>query len=170
MNFHPVTQLHTLILLLILALTSCGGPTRPPEFSKGHLNKAAEPQNHIPATVAQTTLLPAPKARPPVETYTVVVNGVSAKDLLFSMARDAQINLDIHDDIKGTVTLNAIDQTLPQILERISHQAAIRYTLEDNTLRVRADRPYLESYIIDYVNIARESKGVIRVATNIGST
>ncbi len=170
MNFHPVTQLHAFVLLLILALTSCGGPTRPPAFSEGHLDKATEPQNHIPEAVSQTTLLPAPKARPPVETYTVVVSGVSTKDLLFSMARDAQINLDIHDDIEGTVTLNAIDQTLPQILERISQQSAIRYSLEDNTLRVRADLPYLQSYVIDYVNIARESKGIIRVATNIGST
>ncbi|VAW62882.1 Type II secretion pathway protein D homolog [hydrothermal vent metagenome] len=170
MIFHKITKLLALILLPILALTSCGGPTRPPAFSEGHLDKAIEPQSHIPAAVSQTTLLPAPKARPPIETYTVVVSGVSAKDLLFSMARDAHINLDIHDDIKGTVTLNAIDQTFPQILERISQQTAIRYSLEDNTLRVRADLPYLQSYIIDYVNIARQSKGIIRVATNIGST
>jgi len=157
------------VLALCALLGSCG-PTRPPEMSEGHINKVKQAAADIPQSVTQTTLLPAPIKRPPLETYTVVVSGVSAKDLLFSMARDAQINLDIHDDIEGTVTLNAIDQTLQQILERIAHQVNIRYSLEDNTLRVRADIPYLQNYSIDYVNIARESKGVVRVATNIGST
>jgi len=165
----PSTQALLAILCLSISLVSCG-PTRPPEASEGHLDTVEEKQASIPEPVAQTTLLPVPEARPQLETYTVVVSGVAVKDLLFSMARDAQINLDIHDDIEGTVTLNAIDQTLQQILERVSQQADIRYTLENNTLRVRADTPYLQSYTVDYVNISRVSKGIIRVATNIGST
>ncbi|MCW8933477.1 MAG: pilus (MSHA type) biogenesis protein MshL [Gammaproteobacteria bacterium] len=165
----PLNQASLAILCLSLCLISCG-PTRPPEPSEGHLDKTQEIQQSIPEAVSQTTLLPVPEARPQLETYTVVVSGVTVKDLLFSMARDAQINLDIHDDIEGTVTLNAIDQTLQQILERVSQQADIRYNLEDNTLRVRADKPYLATYTVDYVNISRVSKGIIRVATNIGST
>ena len=159
----------SLTLALSTAVVSCG-PSRPIEHSTGHLSEVADKQSDIPATIAQTTLLPPPTFRPKLETYTVVVSGVSAKDLLFSMARDAKINLDIHEDIEGSVTLNAIDQTLEQILDRISQQVAIRYSLEDNTLRVRADIPYLSTYKVDYVNISRESKGVVRVATNIGST
>jgi len=156
-------------ITLSLSIISCG-PTRPPTPSEAHLDSVKESQQNIPAPVTQTTLLPPPKPRPQLETYTVVVSGVAAKDLLFSMARDAKINLDIHDNIQGTVTLNAIDQTLPQILERISQQVNIRYKLDNNTLRIRADKPYLETYVVDYVNISRESKGIIRVATNIGST
>ena len=159
----------SLSLALSIAVVSCG-PTRPVVHSTGHISEVAEKQSDIPAPVTQTTLLPPPKFRPKLETYTVVVSGVSAKDLLFSMARDAKINLDIHDDIEGIVTLNAIDQTLEQILDRIAQQVAIRYSLEDNTLRVRADKPYLSTYKVDYVNISRKSKGVVRVATNIGST
>jgi len=157
------------VFLLSALLISCG-PTRPPEPSKGHITEAREIHSDIPDTINQTTLLPPPLKRPPVETYTVVVSGVSTKDLLFSMARDAHINLDIHDDIEGSVTLNAIDQTLEQILYRISRQVNIRYSVDENTIRVRADKPYLRSYKVDYVNISRESKGIIRVATNIGST
>lgn len=158
------------ISISICTLVVSCGPTRSIEQSKGHLTESAEKQSDIPQTVTQTTLLPPPDSRPKLETYTVVVSGVSAKDLLFSMARDAKINLDIHDDIEGTVTLNAIDQTLDQILDRIAQQVNIRYELQDNTLRVRADIPYLQTYKVDYVNISRESKGVVRVATNIGST
>lgn len=154
---------------LCLSLLACG-PTRPPEQSKGHISEVQPQAKDIPRTVTQTTLLPVPQARPKLETYTVVVSDVPTRDLLFSMARDAKINLDIHQDIEGRVTLNAIDQTLEQILDRIAQQTDIRYSLEKNTLRVRADKPYLETYKVDYVNISRKSKGVIRVATNIGST
>ncbi len=156
-------------VLIVVISVSCG-PTRPPEFSKGHITESQPKQIDIPDIIRQTTLLPPPVKRPQLETYTVVVSGVSAKDLLFSMARDAQINLDIHDDIEGTVTLNAIDQTLEKILQRISQQVSVRYAMDENTLRIRADKPYLHTYKVDYVNISRESKGIIRVATNIGST
>jgi len=156
-------------LLAVFLLVACG-PTRSPVLSEGHLDSVKDVQKTIPPALTHTTLLPAPVARPQRETYTVVVSDVFVKDLLFSMARDAKINLDIHDDIKGKVSINVIEQTLPQILERISQQVDIRYTFEKNTLRVRADHPYLETYVVDYVNISRESKGVIRVATNIGST
>ncbi len=156
-------------LACALLLISCG-PTRPPERSQGHLDTAGEDLREIPAPVSQTTLLPPPALRPQLETYTVVVSNVPVKDLLFSMARDAQINLDIHDDIEGRVTLNAIDQTLEQILERISEQADIRYSIEPTSLRIRADKPYLQTYKVDYVNISRTSRGVVRVSTNIGST
>jgi len=171
MNFKLLKNilLQVLIMFFTLSNISCG-PTRPTAQSEGHLAKKQLKQSTIPNTVSQTTLLPEPVNKPPLETYTVVVNSVPAKDLLFSLARDAKINLDLHDDIKGSVTLNAIDQTLPQILERISQQTNIRYTIEENTVRIRADTPYLATYIVDYVNISRESKGVIRVATNIGST
>lgn len=157
------------IVSLCLSLLACG-PTRPPEQSKGHISEVPQQAKDIPQAVTQTTLLPAPQTRPRLETYTVVVSGAPTRDLLFSMARDAKINLDIHEDIEGKVTLNAIDQTLEQILDRIAQQTDIRYSLDKNTLRVRADKPYLETYKVDYVNISRKSKGVIRVATNIGST
>jgi len=171
MNFKLLKNLSIQIwvLFFLISSTSCG-PTRPTAQSEGHLAKKHLKQSSIPKTVTQTTLLPEPIPRPSLETYTVVVNSVPAKDLLFSLARDAKINLDLHEDIKGNVTLNAIDQTLPQILERISQQTNIRYVIEKNTVRIRADTPYFDTYIVDYVNISRESKGIIRVATNIGST
>lgn len=171
--------LKALPVYLCFLVLSCG-PTHAPEispnrlssdtFSEGHIDTLKKQPGTIPPALSQTTLLPKPELHPPLETYTVVVNGVAAKDLLFSMARDAQLNLDIHDDITGRVTLNAIDQTLQQILQRIAEQVDIRYSMESNTLRIRRDSPYLQTYSVDYVNISRESKGIVRVATSIGST
>jgi general secretion pathway protein D len=151
-------------------LSACG-LTRSLEESAGHINKGSiDKSGEIPAAISKITLLPEPETRPKLETYTVVVSDVPVKDLLFSMARDANLNIDIYNNIKGNVSLNAIDQTLPQILERLTKQVDIRYELDDGTLKVSADTPYIRIYKIDYVNMSRESKGVVRVATTLGST
>ena len=68
------------------------------------------------------------------ETYSVVVNNVRVQDLLFALARDAKLNVDIHPGVTGSVTLNAIDQTLPQLLGRIARQVDMRYEIDGQTL------------------------------------
>src|SRR5262249_2904224 len=80
----------------------------------------AAPSGTIPEPVQISTVLPEPKPTLKPETYTVVVNGVKVQELLFALARDAKVNVDIHSGISGVVTLNAIDQTLPQLLARIT--------------------------------------------------
>ena len=124
----------------------------------------------IPAPVASAPVLPRPGQRPELETYTVVVNDVPVRELLFSMARDAKLNLDIENAIDGRVTMNAIDQTLPKILDRIAQQTAIRYQLVDDTLRVQADTPFLKTYSVGYLNMARISSGLVEVSSEISST
>ena len=86
------------------------------------------------------------------------------------MARDADLNLDIDSDISGKITMNAIDQTLPKILDRIEAQSDITYFLEGNTIKVKADKPYLHIYNINYLNINRSSSGKVSVSTEIGAT
>ena len=159
-----------LTLNLLILMSGCG-LTKPPEESEGHITKKSiNDSGAIPETISKTIILPEPEEKPSLETYTVIVSDVPVKDLLFSMARDAKLNLDLSNDLKGKVTLNAIDQTLPQILERLTKQADIRYELDDGTLRVSADLPYMHTYKIDYVNMERDTKGVVRVATTLGST
>src|SRR3970040_2168237 len=92
---------------------------RPFEPSAGHIKSDEKQAGQIPELVQKTPILPAPQAPVELEKYTVVVNEVPAKELLFALARDAKINVDIDPRIDGNVTINAVDQTLPQILDRI---------------------------------------------------
>ena len=151
-------------------VVSCGA-TNPPELSEGHIKSAPEKiSGEIPAPVMQVPALPKPGKRKKLETYTVVVNQVPVRELLFSMARDADLNIDIDSEISGKITMNAIDQTLPKILERIEVQADIRYTLEGKTLKVVADKPVLYVYNVNYLNMDRSSGGTVSVSTEIGAT
>ena len=123
----------------------------------------------IPPIINRIIPLPLPVAAPKTETYSVVVSNVPAQEVLFALARDAKINLDIQNGIQGTVTLNAIDQTLPRILSRMAKQVDMRYELDGTNLVIMPDTPFLRHYKIDYVNMTRDADGAISNATQVGS-
>ena len=127
----------------------------------------ARVEGTIPPPVQITPVLPQPKPAARPETYSVVVNNVRVQELLFALARDARLNVDIHPDITGTVTLNAIDQTLPQLLTRIARQVDMRYEMDGQNLVVMRDTPYLRVYRVDYVNLARDARSVASVSTQV---
>jgi general secretion pathway protein D len=138
----------------MFALAACSQtPLKP---SPAHIvADAAPPQGAIPAPVQVAPALPPPSPATRPETYSVVVNNVRVQDLLFALARDAKLNVDIHPSLTGSVTLNAIDQTLPQLLSRISNQVDMRYEMQGQTLAVTRDTPILRSYQVDYVSSSR---------------
>ena len=152
----------------VLVLGACAHP--PIQQSDTHL-RAGEPapSGTVPAPIQISTILPKPKPTQRPETYSVVVNGVKVQELLFALARDAKLNIDVHAGITGTVTLNAIEQTLPQLLSRISKQVDMRWELDGPNLIVMPDSPYLHTYRIDYVNMERTSTGTVGVSSQIGT-
>jgi len=157
------------VLLVLVLLPGCSA-TNPPTQSPAHLSRASEPTGEIPAPVQQTPFLPQPKLSAPPETYTVTVSDVSVKELLFALARDAKLNLDIHPNVSGTVTLNAVKQTLPQILSRIAEQISLRYEVIGPNLVISPDLPHVRTYKVDYLNMTRETKSNVSVATEIATT
>ncbi len=153
-----------------VALAGCGQiPLKPSPAHVGVSDQAVRPEGAIPAPVQMVPVLPPPSPTTRPETYSVVVNNVRVQDLLFALARDAKLNVDIHPGITGTVTLNAIDQTLPQLLGRISRHIDMRYEIDGQTLTVMRDTPYLRVYRVDYVNLARDSTSQVNLSTQVSS-
>lgn len=161
-----------------LALTSLvlvGGCVPPQAFdtSPGHIGQPTQPAVPIappPAPVKAAPALAPPKPSAPVPTYTVVVNDVPVKDLLFSIARDTQYNIDLHPGITGRVSLNAVQEPLPAILDRIARQANLRYEMNGRTVSIMPDTPYVKTYSVNYVNVARNTTSSVGVAAQIAST
>jgi MSHA type pilus biogenesis protein MshL len=153
-----------------LVLIGCAAPPMP-MTEQGHIDKAdsapVKPSGTIPAPVQLPVVPPRPQPAAKAETYSVVVNSVRVHELLFALARDAKLNIDIHPGITGAVTLNAIDQTLPQLLNRISKQVDMRYELDGPNLIVMPDTPFLRVYKINYVNMVRDTSGDVSVSAEI---
>jgi general secretion pathway protein D len=147
-------------------------PSVPP--SDGHISaESVVPEEHkasILPPVTTAPFLPPPQAKAKPTTYSVVVHEVPVKELLLALARDTKENIDIHPGLQGLVSLNAIDETLPAILERISKQVNMRYRAEGRTIVVSPDTPYLKTYKINYVNLIRDTKSTISVSGKVGGT
>lgn len=171
MSIRKTVCLNGILFALMAFVVGCGAnlPERPTDGR--HLAVTDAPAaTAIPEVVRTPSLVPPPEPEGKVELYSVVVQDVPVRELLFEIARDAALNIDVHPEITGNVTLNAIDQTLPQILNRLARQVDIRWNLERPNLIVEPDKPVLRTYRIDYVNIARKSKGEVSVATSIATT
>lgn len=158
---------YLLIFAACFLVTACG--TQPIAPSTGHIRDEPRPAGNIPQPVGQSVLLPPPKPTAKTETYSVVVNDVPVRELLFALARDAKLNVDVHPGIEGNITLNAIDQSLPQLLTRIARQVDMRYEIDGPNLTVLRDVPYLKQYKVDYLNMAREATSNVSIATQIAS-
>lgn len=162
--------------IAILALAGCAHQSKIPP-SQGHIDgngssRADQAANKadIPKPIKNNVYLPPPKARAKEQTYSVVVNEVPVKEILFALARESKLNVDIHPSIQGRVTLNAVDQTLPAILERLAKQVDLTYKIDGNVLSITPDMPVLRNYKVDYVNMSRDTTGFIGAAAEISST
>ena len=160
--------------LALASLVMMGGCVPPQAFdtSPGHISQPSRPAVLAPppAPVKAAPALPPPKPGAPVPTYTVVVNDVPVKDLLFSIARDTQYNIDLHPGITGNVSLNAVQEPLPAILDRIARQANLRYEMNGRTVSIMPDTPFVKTYSVNYVNVARNTTSSVGVAAQIAST
>jgi general secretion pathway protein D len=158
-------------LASLIAMAGCV-PPQAFDTSPGHITRP--PADPVlpppPAPVRAAPALPPPQPAVPVPTYTVVVNDVPVKDLLFSIARDTQYNIDLHPGIGGKVSLNAVQEPLPAILDRIARQANLRYEMNGRTVSIMPDTPYARTYTVNYVNVARNTTSSVGVAAQIAST
>ena len=156
------------VTVVACALIGCGQPPIKPAENHIHAGEVG-PAGSIPPPVQVTPLLPKPQAGNRPETYSVVVNNVRVQELLFALARDARLQIDIDPSLSGAVTLNAIDQTLPQLLSRIMRQVDMRYEIDGDTLVVMRDSPFLRSYKIDYLSASRNVKMQSTASTQFGA-
>ena len=152
---------------LALLLVACSGPVPLPQ-SNQHLAPSPAVLGKPPEFALAPPMPKPPRPSQRQELYSVVMRDVAVQDLLFALARDAKLNIDIHPQITGTVTMNVNDQTLVEILDRVARQVDLRYDINGKNLSIQPDLPYLRNYRIDYPNIQRESKSAIGSSSSVG--
>ncbi|HSI27965.1 MAG TPA: pilus (MSHA type) biogenesis protein MshL [Methylophilus sp.] len=114
--------------------------------------------------------------RPPLKSATptilinLVVQEAPVQEVLQALARESQLNMDIHPGLRGKVSLHAVQQSIPAILSRIARQVDMYYEWGNGVWSIAPDMPVLRSYRLNYVNMTRDTTGFIGVASEINST
>jgi MSHA type pilus biogenesis protein MshL len=157
--------------IIFAGMTSACSQVRPyVPPSEGHITAKPAPvvEQVIPPPARLSGFVPPPKPTVTLPTYSVVVNEVPVKELLNALARDTRQNIDIHPGLQGLVSLNAIDETMPAILERVARQVNLRVRQEGNTIVVSPDAPYMKTYRVNYVNVTRNITSTVNVTGEVG--
>ena len=87
---------------------------------------------------------------------------IPLRDVLFELAKQADYDLELDPLIRGSIIFTARNRPFDQVIERISNAAGLRYSFNDDVLRVELDTPYNKAYKIDYLSYIRTNKGSVR--------
>lgn len=159
-------------------------PTAPPNDSEGVKQELERSKGHghitLPtrkSTEAKPQLV-LPKFNPAAiiqspslldRQFSVAVRRVPVRTILYSLAKDAGIQLDLHPIPNRRVTLVLRQVPLRVILDKLSRQAGIAYEYKNGVLTIFKDEPVWKSYQIDYVNIAKKVQGSVSLNMSVGN-
>jgi len=106
----------------------------------------------------------------PSPLVTVSVNQtVSLRDLMFELAYQAGVDIELDPQIRGSIIFTAREKPFSQVVDRICEMSGLRYTYENDVLRVEMDRPYVKNYTVDYIGSTRKSSGSISTEISLSS-
>jgi general secretion pathway protein D len=167
------------IVFLSLALVSCEAAKnqltldRSAGMSIQDYRDAMAPMP-IPDAQADTTpdfspVLSTPQElRLPTPLVTISVNQtVSLRDLIFQLAQQAGVDVELDPQIHGSIIFTAKDRPFDEVVDRICELAGLRYKFNNNVLRVELDRPYVKNYMVDYINAERKTTSSIKTSISL---
>jgi general secretion pathway protein D len=134
----------------------------------GHL-QAEEKHEQVP-TISSEEQTGTSVSAPPAPTYSIDVRLAPVEQVLTALARDQRIGLELHPGAEGLVSLSIFNRPLPELIERLCNQAALRCEFDGKHLTAMPDMPFLRAYRIDYVNLARDMTGTIATNTQIATS
>ena len=106
----------------------------------------------------------------PSPLVTVSVNQtVSLRDLMFELADQAGVDLEMDPQIHGSIIFTAEDRPFNEVITRICDMAGLHYKFQNDVLRIELDRPYVKNYKVDYMTISRKSKSSINTSISVSS-
>lgn len=168
-----------LMLLVCIALTACvrkapvyaeHAPTpHLPELNQATSTPASEPANMTEPVEIEphANLVERQKSELSAPLMNLVVHDAPIKEVLFGIARDSGVNMDIHPGLQGRITLHAIKTSLPALLARMAKQVDMRYQWLNGVWNIAPDTPVVRSYRLNYVNINRDTTAFIGAASEI---
>lgn len=98
-----------------------------------------------------------------------VNQSVPIKDILYELAQQAEYDIELDPNIRGSIIFTARQKPFDVVVKRISEIAGLRYKFEDSFLRVEVDTPYNKTYKIDYLSFIRSNQGTVSSSVSVVS-
>ncbi len=109
---------------------------------------------------------PPPLSRNPPVTIQVT-DEIPLKDVLFELARQAGVDIELDPRIAGGVMFSARERPFLSVIERISTLAGLRWTAADDSVRITLDEPFVETYRIPQLLVQRNIESETSISTSL---
>ena len=165
-------------MLCVTCLTSCGQQEVRNQVSENmkktvedgiDSNKAAQVPEAVSSALVPAITLGASEL-PTVsdkQRFDIAVNNVPAVQFFMSLVEGTKYNMVVHPEVKGTITLNLTNVTIPEVLQAVRDVYGYEFVRTDYGFQVLPGRLQARIYQINYLNINR--KGGSRTVVSSGS-
>jgi type II secretory pathway component GspD/PulD (secretin) len=138
-------------LLMLFFIVSCS------HFTMKQHNVKISTQNDNPIIEDKPDVIPLPIKFPDITSNgTISINvteETSVKELLFEIGKLSDISLDIDPKISANIILKLKEKSVIEVIQSIAQSAKLRYSINNDVIRVEQDLPYIQNYYIDFINI-----------------
>lgn len=108
-------------------------------------------------------------ALPTSRVYTIEAFNAPVEALLFALVNDAGLQLQLNGKLDAQATINAVDQSLDDIMSSLANQAGFSWQIVNHELTVWTGEAYTHSYPINYLNMHRRTQSSVGLATQVGT-
>lgn len=98
---------------------------------------------------------------------TTVSNSMKLRDVFIQLAKQADINVFIPQDVEGGISFEAKNRPFIDIIKDICSSCYLKYSIKGNSIKIENDTPSTKIYNLQFLNIQRETQSSVAVSTDI---
>ncbi|MGD2111866.1 MAG: pilus (MSHA type) biogenesis protein MshL [Gammaproteobacteria bacterium] len=103
--------------------------------------------------------------------FDISVKAAQAPEFFMSLVKDTHLNMVVHPDVSGQISISLRDVTLEDVLSTVRDVYGYRYRRQGNTFQVFPASMRTQIYTVNYLDVVRDSSSRTRVSSGqVGKT